>query len=100
MKKQFLLILSLLALLVSTTVAQQVSGKITDENGDPIVGASVTAKGTSAGMVTDLDGNYNLTMPKGSTIIKFSYVGFKEQEEVVGTRTTVSALLNKRSSEN
>ena len=94
MKKQFLLILSLLALLVSTAVAQQVSGKVTDESGDPIVGASVTAKGTSAGMVTDLDGNYSLTMPKGSTTIKFSYVGFKEQEEVVGTRTTINVKMS------
>ena len=94
MKKLFLLILSMMLFAIGTIMAQtNVSGKVTDDNGDPIVGASVIVKGTTAGMVTDLDGKYSLSIPKGSSTLVFSYVGFDTKEEEIGSRTSIEVKM-------
>ena len=60
-------------------------GKVSDNNSEPIIGASVIVKGTTNGAVTDMDGNYSLTnVPAGATIV-VSYVGFLPQELVVNS---------------
>lgn len=63
----------------------KVTGKVSDANGEPIIGASVKLKGNSSiGSVTDLDGNFTLEQaPEGSTIV-VSYIGYKTQEVKVG----------------
>ncbi|WP_373494382.1 carboxypeptidase-like regulatory domain-containing protein, partial [Aquiflexum sp.] len=48
---------------ISAQYDVQVSGKVTDENGEPLPGASVTVAGTTTGTVTDMDGNYTITVP-------------------------------------
>lgn len=63
-----------------------ISGKITDENGEGLPGASVLVKGTAQGTTTDLDGNYKLTVAEGSTIL-VSYVGYTNIEFTIDTRT-------------
>jgi len=64
-----------------------VSGTVTDETGYGIIGASIQEKGTTNGTVTDLDGNFNLQVSNGATLI-FSYIGYQTQEvEVKGQRT-------------
>lgn len=68
-------------------VAQQgnvVKGVITDENGDPIIGATVKAEGSSTGTVTDLDGNFSLQVASG-TVLEISYIGYKNQTVTAGT---------------
>jgi TonB-linked SusC/RagA family outer membrane protein len=55
-----------------------VKGTVVDENGEPIIGASVQVKGTRTGTVTDLDGNYKLEIPKDSKIT-ISYIGYESQ---------------------
>ncbi|GEO23837.1 SusC/RagA family TonB-linked outer membrane protein [Cyclobacterium qasimii] len=70
----------------------QVSGTVTDENGEPLPGASVTVAGTAAGTVTDLDGNYNITVPDGATLI-FSYIGFEAMRVSVDNRTKIDVSL-------
>lgn len=57
------------------TVALNVSGIVTDEANDPIVGASVICKGTSVGTVTDIDGRFTLDVPESGAKIQVSYVG-------------------------
>ena len=63
----------------------KVTGKVSDANGEPIIGASVKLKGNSSiGSVTDLDGNFTLEQaPEGSTIV-VSYIGYKTQEVKIG----------------
>lgn len=56
--------------------SQQVTGRVVDENGEPIVGATVTEKGTANGAITDADGNFKLRVPAGASI-EVSYVGYK-----------------------
>ncbi|MEO1261232.1 MAG: mucoidy inhibitor MuiA family protein [Bacteroidota bacterium] len=62
-----------------------VSGRITDSNGDPLIGASVLVKGSSVGTVTDIDGNYLLNIPADPTSLIISYTGFSSQEIAVNS---------------
>ena len=85
-------------LLVTQAVQQssktfpKVAGKIFDNTGEAIIGASVVVKGTSNGSVTDLDGNYTLTdVPQGATLV-ISYVGYKSQE-VVANGTSLKNII-------
>ncbi len=76
-------------------VAQQiekVTGKVTDESGEPVIGAGVVVKGTSSGTITDLDGFYSLTAASGQTLV-FSSVGYKDQEVVVGSENVINVVL-------
>ncbi|QGY45149.1 SusC/RagA family TonB-linked outer membrane protein [Maribellus comscasis] len=77
------------------TNAQQisVSGKVVDENGVPLPGVTVVAKGTTVGIVTSVDGNYSLTIPAGAEILIFSFVGMKTQEIVIGGQTIINVTL-------
>ncbi|HEY9542049.1 SusC/RagA family TonB-linked outer membrane protein [Prevotella sp.] len=56
-----------------------VKGSVLDEKGEPIIGATVTVKGSKVNAVTDLDGNFTITAPEGSTLV-VSYLGYKNQE--------------------
>ena len=58
---------------------KQVSGQVLDENGDPIIGATVKVKGTNVATVTDLDGNFTFKVPAGSTLV-VSYLGYSPKE--------------------
>ena len=58
----------------------QVSGVATDETGEPLVGASIVVKGTSTGVVTDIDGKFSLKLPSSGNILVVSYVGFNSKE--------------------
>lgn len=63
-----------------------VSGTVIDDFGEPVLGANVVVKGTTIGATTDLDGNYSLKAPKGSTLI-VSFIGYKSQEVIVEKET-------------
>ncbi|MDO4462484.1 MAG: TonB-dependent receptor [Bacteroidia bacterium] len=59
-----------------------ITGTVMDQMGEPIVGASVVQKGTTNGTSTDIDGNFSINVPQGSTIV-ISFVGYETQEVVV-----------------
>lgn len=61
-----------------------VNGTVLDEFGDPLIGVSVMIKGKNAGALTDIDGNFSLKVPKGTTL-EFSYVGYKPKSVVVNS---------------
>ncbi|MFK8303324.1 SusC/RagA family TonB-linked outer membrane protein [Capnocytophaga stomatis] len=58
---------------------KKVSGTVTDASGVPLPGVSVLVKGTSVGVATDFDGNFEINVPEDKTDLVFSYIGFKEQ---------------------
>jgi len=70
-----------LLLLCNFAMAQRtIKGKVTDaENGDGLIGASVSVVGTTRGTATDIDGNYSIEVLAGSTQIRFAYTGYAEQ---------------------
>lgn len=78
--KFFQICLVLLMSFVSMTASAQniVKGQVVDESGEPIIGATVQVKGSSGGTITDLDGNYSLSVPaKGQLIV--SFIGYVSQ---------------------
>lgn len=85
------LILSVLSLMVAVPLlfAQntvQVSGKVVDIQNEPIIGVSVLEKGTTNGTITDFDGNYQISVRQGATLV-FSYIGYITQEKTVSANT-------------
>lgn len=69
-----------------------ISGKVTDENGEPIIGANIIENGTTNGTITDLDGRFTVTVKTGA-ILKVSYIGFLDTEVRIGNNTTVNITL-------
>ena len=65
----------------------QVKGNLVDGTGEPLIGATVKVKGNaSVGAVTDLDGNFSISVPSENSILVFTYVGMKTKEVKVGTK--------------
>ena len=60
----------------------RITGNVTDEKGEPVIGASILVKGTDQGTVTDLDGDFSLSVPSssGKNYLIISYMGMKTQE--------------------
>lgn len=56
-----------------------VSGRVMDENGEPLAGVTVLVMGTNIGSITDIGGNYSLTLPNGATDLMFSFIGYETQ---------------------
>lgn len=87
MEKIKTLAMSILMVLISTVAfaqTEQVSGTVTDNSGEPIIGATVLVVGQSGnGTVTDIDGNFTLQAKPGSTL-SISYIGYKNQEVKAG----------------
>ena len=87
---------------IINTVAQgpqksQVTGRIVDSNGEPLIGVSVVEKGNkSNGSVTNVDGEYTVNVPAKATLV-VSYVGYKTQEVAVGGKRNVNITLSEDS---
>lgn len=79
-------------------VALTVSGEVTDDQGTPLIGATVLVKGTGTGTVTDIDGKYSIEVPDGNATLVFSYTGYEAQEIPVQDRTVISVALENAAS--
>ena len=73
-----------------------VSGTVTDPTGEPLIGASVLVQGTSNGVATDFDGNYQIAVDANGTLV-VSYVGYETQNVAVAGQTTVNVVLQENS---
>ena len=94
MMKKLSLVLMLVFAGVATLMAQRsIQGTVSDENGEGLIGATVLVKGTSTGAVTDIDGNYSINVPEGSTTLVFSYTGYATQEVEIGTSSRIDVSL-------
>lgn len=94
MRRLYLLLAMVFVLFGAAQAQRTVTGTVTDDAGDPLVGCSVQAKGTSAGTVTDLEGRYKLAVPAGSSTLIFSYTGYQVQEIALGAGTEVNVSLS------
>ena len=71
----------------------EVKGRVTDKQGEPLIAVTVFESGnTSNGTVTDMDGNYTITVPPSATLI-FSCLGFEEIQEAVAKRSTINVSM-------
>ena len=74
--------------------SRKITGKVIDEDGNPLPGVAVLIEGTTIGVATDMDGKYDLTCPEMKDIVlKFSYIGMKPKSVVVGNKTVVDVTL-------
>ena len=83
----------------STTAMQQskkISGIITDEKGEPIIGANIAVVGTTIGIISDMDGKYELEVPEGAEV-KVSYIGYNPQSFKVTQKTSYNIVLKEDS---
>ncbi|WP_439481926.1 SusC/RagA family TonB-linked outer membrane protein [Cyclobacterium plantarum] len=71
-----------------------VTGEVTDTEGLPLIGVAVLAKGTSQGTVTNLDGEFSLTIPRDTEILNFSYIGYQPQEVMIGSQSTFNITMS------
>lgn len=92
--KKLLLVLSLALFSVSAVLGQRtVTGKVTDQNNEPLIGASVLVKGTTSGTVTEVDGTYSVRVPEDGVVIVFSYTGFETVEVTLGASNVVDVVM-------
>ncbi len=95
-KLLFLTLNTMLTMLLACTciwAQTNVSGTVSDENGQPVPGVNVVEKGTATGTSTDADGRYRLTVSSGNAVLTFSFVGYVSQEVVLGSRTQIDIQL-------
>ena len=103
MKKLHLLLVFMFLLVAGIPAAfaqnRTITGKITDANGQPIVGATVTARGSDVATQTNSEGVFSLTVPNGIQRLSVSSVGFASQEISIAGKTDISVALNASASE-
>lgn len=90
------LLVGLLCAFGASAQSIAVSGTVTDPTGEPLIGASILAKGTSNGTATDIDGNYTITVAPTATLV-FSYVGYDPQEVAVDGRSRIDVTMKENS---
>ena len=90
----FTLAICSLLLSVGSIMAQNitVTGKVTDKNGEPIVGAYVLIQGTSTGASTDIDGNYSVAVTQNGTLV-YTSMGYKDQTILVSGRAIINVKM-------
>ncbi|MBR5068281.1 MAG: carboxypeptidase-like regulatory domain-containing protein, partial [Bacteroidales bacterium] len=69
----------------------KVKGQVVDDTGEPLTGATIKVKGTANGTITDLDGNFELSVDPNATL-EVSYVGFQDMDVPVNGRTTIPTI--------
>lgn len=69
-----------------------VSGTVTDDTGQPLPGVNVVVEGTATGTITDIEGNYSLTVPSDGVLV-FNFIGFSPQSVSVDGRTSIIVIM-------
>ncbi|NUQ25035.1 MAG: SusC/RagA family TonB-linked outer membrane protein [Saprospiraceae bacterium] len=92
MKKLSLVLMLVLGVMGFAMAQRTISGTVTDEKGEPLIGASILVKGTTSGTVTDVDGKYSLQAPAEGMLV-VSYTGFTTKEVALGPSNAVDIAL-------
>ena len=92
--KKILALMFLAALSIGLYAQQQVSGVVVDENGDPVIGASIQAKGSTQGTISDYDGKFEMSVPESVKTLVVSFVGMATQEVPAGKNIKVTLSEN------
>lgn len=95
-KLQRLFLIALFSVLAIGAYAQSktVSGTVVDQTGEPVIGANVIVKGTTNGVITDLDGRFTLSNVPNNGTISISFIGYKDQEISVAGKTNFQVTLH------
>lgn len=94
------IVLSLITMLSFCSLAlaqnKQITGTVTDEQGEPLLGVTVVVEGTSSGTTTDLDGQFSLVAPANATL-SISFLGYETQKVNVAGKTNINVTLREES---
>ncbi|MFN7119723.1 MAG: TonB family protein [Saprospiraceae bacterium] len=78
---------------LTATPTRTITGKVTDTNGEPLIGASVVVPGTNQGTVSDVEGRFKIELPKGKELLMISYAGYDAKEVRLDASDTVNLQL-------
>lgn len=94
MKTRIFVLLTFVVMCCSSAFAQiQVKGNVSDKNSEPMIGVAIQEKGNSTnGTITDLDGNFSLSVNSNATLV-VSYIGYKTQEIALNGRTNLAVVM-------
>ena len=89
------LILALLGMVTALSLSAQttVKGIVTDESGEPLIGAGVMVEGTTIGTITGVDGDYVLSVPEDAANLVFSFIGLADQTIAINGQTEINVVL-------
>ncbi|MFC0184718.1 TonB-dependent receptor plug domain-containing protein [Pseudarcicella hirudinis] len=96
MKKNLLMSFVLMLGLVFQALAQErvITGKITSgEDGSVLPGVSISAKGTSRGVTSNIDGTYKISLPNEAKTLIFTFIGFSKQEVIIGSKSVIDVKM-------
>lgn len=96
-KTQFLILFVFLMFFGGVWAQQKVTGIVTSDDGEVLPGVSVVVKGTTTGVSTDFDGNYEISVPDNASVLVFTYIGMLAQEITVAGKTTLNVILEQSS---
>ena len=85
--------LGLVPVVTMAQTSRTITGTVTDETGAGLPGVSVVLKGTTTGASTDAEGKYSIALPNGTGVIRFSFIGYAEQELAIDDQKTVNIKL-------
>lgn len=94
MKKYLLIICCLCTYMLAFAQQRTMTGTVVDDLGQPLIGVSILEKGTTNGVITDMDGNFSLKLTSENPTLVFSYIGYKTQEVPVGGKTTLNVTMS------
>ena len=83
--------------LTERQVSQQgikITGRVVDESDFPMIGVSVSVKGTTIGITTDIEGSYSINVPDENAVLMFSYIGYTTNEYIVGSQKVINVIMN------
>jgi TonB-linked SusC/RagA family outer membrane protein len=72
---------------------KNITGRVVDASNIPLVGVNVVENGTTNGVMTGIDGKFSITVTSGTSVLKFSFIGYVDQEVAVGNQTTFNITL-------
>src|SRR5450432_71187 len=93
MRKSFLLFIGVVFFAVQAMAQRTVTGKVTDDKGNPLANVSILVKGTTNGTVTKLDGTYTLAVPANAKTLVISSINMKEAQIDIGNKYVVNVSL-------
>ena len=79
--------------ILDAQILQTITGTVTSQDGELLIGSTVQVKGTSIGDVTDEEGKYQIDVPDEATTLVFSYIGYQTQEVAIDGRSVINAVL-------
>ena len=92
-KKMLLSLALCLGTVFAVSAQTTIKGVVTDENGEPLIGAGVMVEGTTVGTVTGIDGDYVLTVPENAVNLVFSFIGLADQTVAIASQTEINVVL-------